>query len=236
MALGAAQVLQQVGQLTRPQPLQAVLRRLQRAARPVLRAEAGDAGPVDDPIRGRPGPEPRRAEPPQQAAEPDVHADQLHHPGHPGQVQVRGADDPRAVGIDKLVIDDIARQLDLAGPARDVPQVQPRRTQPDKVAAEFLHRIDRQPRPAPPHPRDQPGHRRVRLVAVPPGHNVRHLADLLPGLVDHRLADQPGQAHQLAADMPQRRQALDAPLIASPQRRHRGGRRTHGHVLSHVPR
>ena len=195
-------------------------RSLQRAARSALRTEAGDAGPVDDLVRGRQGPELRGAEPPQEAVEPDVHADQLHHPGHPGQVQVRGADNPRAIGIDKLVIDDIARQLDFAGTARDVPQVQPRRAQPDLVAAEFLHRVGWQPRPAPAEPHDQPGHRRVRLVTVPPGDDVRYPADLLPGLVDHRLADQSGQAHQLAADMPQRGQALDALLVTGPQRRH----------------
>jgi hypothetical protein len=58
------------------------------------------------------------------------------------------------------VIDDIAGQLDFAGTARDVAQVQPRCAQPDPVAAEFLHRIDRQPGPASPHSHDQPGHRR----------------------------------------------------------------------------
>jgi len=51
-------------------------------------------------------------------------------------------------------------------------------------------------------------------VTVPPGDNVRDLTDLLSGLVDHRLADQPGQAHQRAADMPKRGQALGALLIA----------------------
>jgi hypothetical protein len=120
--------------------------------------------------------------------------------------------------------------LVLPGPRSDLPRHRTRllraryrsEAQPDPVAAEFLHRIDRQPGPASPHSHDQPGHRRVRLVAVPPGDNVRHLTDLLVGLVEHRLADQPGQAHQLAADMPQRGQALDALLITGPLRRHRG--------------
>jgi len=48
------------------------------------------------------------------------------------------------------VIDDIAGQLDFAGTARDVAQVQPRCAQPDPVAAEFLHRmIGSQARPLP---------------------------------------------------------------------------------------
>jgi hypothetical protein len=88
LPLGAAQVLQQVSQLARPQPLQAASPCLQGAARSVLRPEAGDAGPVDDLLRGRPGPEPRRAEPSQQGVEPDVHAHQLHDIRNPCQVQV----------------------------------------------------------------------------------------------------------------------------------------------------
>ncbi|MGD0245445.1 MAG: hypothetical protein ABSB59_34695 [Streptosporangiaceae bacterium] len=41
--------------------------------------------------------------------EPHIHADQLHYPRHPRQVQVRGADNPGAIGIDQLMIDDVAR-------------------------------------------------------------------------------------------------------------------------------
>jgi hypothetical protein len=32
-----------------------------------------------------------------------------------------------------------------------------------------------------------------------PGHGIGYRADLLPGLIDHRLADQHGQAHQRVA-------------------------------------
>ena len=62
--------------------------------------------------RKRAGPSRRR-----RLLNPDVHADQLHDPGYPRQIQVRRPDNPRAVSVDELMIDDVPGQFHLASGA-----------------------------------------------------------------------------------------------------------------------
>ena len=75
------------------------------------------------------GAPPARPEAAQQGGGRDVRADQADPAEDLGQVEVGGADDLDALDVHQLVVEHVAGEVDLAGTAHDVAQVEPRRAQ-----------------------------------------------------------------------------------------------------------
>ena len=163
-------------------------------------AERLDGRPVDHPVRRRPHPPAPRPQPAQQRRRADVDADQPHPAEHRRQVEVGGPDDLLAVDVDELVVEHVPAQHDLAGPAGEVPQVEPGRAQDDLGVLDLLDRRRVDERQPAADPDDQPGHRRVRLAVRPAGDDVDERADLVAGLVAHRPADEAGHRDDGLAD------------------------------------
>ena len=106
LALPAAKILQEVGQLRGTQRVQ--LPAVPGQPGPALagvRPERLHRGPVDHHLRGRAGAPAGGPQPAQQRPEADIHPDQPHGPAHGGQVQIRRPHHAGPVDVHELVIE-----------------------------------------------------------------------------------------------------------------------------------
>ena len=223
LALPAAEVLQQVGQLRGAQRVELAAVPGQAPALAGIRPEGLHRGPVDDRLGGGTGPPAGRAQQAQQRSEADVDAHQPHRLADRRHVQVRRPDDAGPVDVHQLVIQDLGGQGGLAGAGHEIAQVQPGGGQEDLALAERGHRVGGDERAPGPDLDDHAGQRRVRVVGVPADHDVHDPAHHLAVAVVHGPAQQPGQRDQGLADFPGQLQAARAPLEPVPQRRRRRG-------------
>ena len=173
-------------------------------------------------------PPPRRPEPAQQRLEADVDADQPVLVADAREIEVGGADDPDPVDVDELVVDDVAVEDHLAGPALEVAQVEAGGLQRHPLRADLVHVVDRHERAAAPDPHHEPGDRRVRL-APPAHHDVGQAADLGAVAVAHGPAHQAGDRHERVGDGAVGQQALGSVLTPAAERGRSGQRWTTSH-------
>ena len=194
LPLRAAQVLEQVGQLGRAQPLEGPVRPAQPQRVPG-QAELLDGREVQHPLGGRPAARPARQHPPQERPERHVNADHPVPLPQQGQVEVGGAHHPGAVHVDQLVVEQVLDQQRLALAALVVAQVHVRGGHPD-LSARHLREVGRvHEGPAEADLHHDPGHLRVG-AAVPAHHHVDQPADVAAVAVADRGAPQPGDGHQ----------------------------------------
>ena len=205
-----AEVFEEVGHLTGTEAAQPVVggAELDVAGRARRRAERLDRRPVDDLVRRRPGPPPRRAEAAQEGLRADIDANEAKRVVNRGEVEVGRAHDLDTVNIDELVVEHVTDQGHLALAAVEVPKVDAGGLEHDLVGVEFVHLVEGHIRIAPPDAHDQPAHGRVVVLAAPLGDDVGDGADLCPLLVAHRTADEPRHRHQGLTDRLQRQEAL----------------------------
>ena len=135
------------------------------------------------------------AEPPEQPARaaPGVHAGQDPLLAVLGQLQVGGADQACVLHVDEPVTQHVGPQQHLAVPALEVPQVEPRARQPQRIAVERAHLVDGHEDLAPADGGHQAGDERV-VGPAEPDDDIRHLPDHLAAAVRYRPLEQPGQA------------------------------------------
>ena len=208
-----AEVLEQVGELARPEPLEAlVVHPEPDLAR--LVPEGLDRRPVDHPLGRRARAEPGRAEPAEEGVHADVDADQPDPAVDGGEVEVGGPDHLDTVDVDHLVVEDVPGEHHLAGPPDEVAQVDPRAAQDHPGVVELGDEAGVEVDDPAAHPDHEPVDRRVVLVPRDPGDEVDQLADLLAVEQPDRAADQPGEGDDRLPDRADGREPAVALLAA----------------------
>jgi hypothetical protein len=162
--------------------------------------EGLDGGPVDDAVRRRAGAPPARPEATQQGGGRDVRAHQADATEDFGQVEVGGADHLDALDVHELVVEHVASEVNLAGAAHDVAQVEAGRPQRHLGVADPVDGRRGHEREAAADTYHEPADRRVHLSVRPARHDVFEAADVLALLVAYRTPEQPGQRHDGVED------------------------------------
>ncbi len=118
-----------------------------------------------------------------------------------GQVQVSSPDHLHLIGVYQLVVEDVPGQQHLPLAPGELAQVHPGGPQRDRAPVQPVDGRGVQERPPPADPQHDAGHHRVRLPAVHLRDQVADLTYLIPGLIEHRAADEPGQRHDVLPEL-----------------------------------